>query len=71
MTLRKIADIPEPCRNPQHDPPSMICLSPGVYEHTCPGCGARVLFTVPWVSCHVQPMANYMRPRHSGDWMDS
>ncbi len=41
MTIRKIADLPEDdrCRHPSHDPPSMIVLPPGIYEHTCPGCG--------------------------------
>lgn len=46
MPLRKIADLPQPCRNPDHDPPTMIVLEPGVYEHTCPGCGNKVVFTV-------------------------
>ena len=46
MSLRKIADEPKPCRHPQHDPPTMIVLDPGTYEHTCPGCGRRKIFRV-------------------------
>jgi hypothetical protein len=47
--LRKIADLPHVnyCRNPEHNPPNMIVLPPGVYEHTCPGCGHVSQFVVP------------------------
>jgi hypothetical protein len=52
MSLRKIA---EPwggiCYHPEHNPPGMIVLEPGTYEHTCPGCGAKMVFTVPRVTC--------------------
>lgn len=51
MPLRKIADIPPPCMNREHEPPMHISLSPGVYEHTCPGCGKSVTFTVPSITC--------------------
>jgi hypothetical protein len=44
--LRKICDVPLVCRHPNHKPPSMIVLSPGTYEHTCPGCGAVSTFAV-------------------------
>lgn len=45
--LRKIADLPKPpCRHPEHNPPSMIVLEPGVYEHICPACGNRIEFVV-------------------------
>jgi hypothetical protein len=27
------------CRDPQHNPPGMIDLDPGIYEWTCPTCG--------------------------------
>lgn len=47
--LRKIRDIKPPCRHPQHNPPGYIVLSPGVYEHVCPGCGKSITFTVPYV----------------------
>jgi hypothetical protein len=39
--MKKIADrpaLPQSCRHPEHDPPGMIVLPPGTYEHTCPGC---------------------------------
>lgn len=38
--MKKIANWPSlhRCRHPEHNPPSMIVLAPGVYEHTCPGC---------------------------------
>lgn len=52
MTLIKIADAPKPCLNPEHNPPSMIVLSPGTYQHTCPGCGYSVQFTVGNVTCY-------------------
>lgn len=47
---RKIRDLPGPhypCAHPEHNPPGMIVLSPGVYEHVCPSCGHRVEFVVP------------------------
>lgn len=48
--LRKIADAPRPCLSPEHNPPSMIVLEPGVYEYTCPSCGKTVTFTVAGVT---------------------
>ena len=51
MTLRKIRNLPEterPCSHPEHNPPGMIVLDPGVYEHTCPACGKRTEFVVPY-----------------------
>lgn len=47
--VRKIRDLPDwrPCRSPEHNPPSMIVLPPGVYEHVCPSCGKRAEFVVP------------------------
>ena len=44
-SIRKIADIPRSCNHPEHNPPNMIVLSPGVYEHTCPGCGQKTQWT--------------------------
>lgn len=49
MTLKKIQDVPKPCLHPEHKPPTHIVLSPGVYEHICPGCGYSTKFTVPYV----------------------
>lgn len=43
---RKIADLPRVCVSPQHDPPSMMVYEPGVWEHVCPSCGNRQVFTV-------------------------
>jgi hypothetical protein len=48
--VRKIADAPGPCLNPEHNPPSLIVLEPGTYEHICPSCGYRVIFTVPSIT---------------------
>ena len=36
--IQKFEDT-ERCTHPEHNPPSMIVLEPGVYEHACPGCG--------------------------------
>lgn len=46
--IRKIADFPREkiCRHPEHKPPSMIVLDPGVYEHTCPGCSEIIIFNI-------------------------
>lgn len=48
MPLRKIKDFgpQEICNHPGHNPPTMIVLSPGVYEHTCPACGKKQTFVV-------------------------
>ena len=58
MPLRKIRDLspspwaqPGPCRNPDHEFPSMIVLAPGVWEHECPGCGRVTQVVVPLVTC--------------------
>ena len=48
MPLKKIGNLPKfyYCRNPEHNPPTMIVLPDGIYEHTCPGCGQTTTFTV-------------------------
>lgn len=58
MATRKIADFDpnkdngtwnasrRQCRHPEHNPPSMMVYSPGVWEHTCPGCSKVTTFTV-------------------------
>lgn len=51
MSLIKIDDVPVPCTNPRHNPPSNIVLDPGVYVHTCPECGRETRFTVAGVRC--------------------
>ena len=35
-----------PCLDCEHNPPSMIVLSPGKYEYICPTCGHKTVFTV-------------------------
>lgn len=46
MPTRRIGDLEEPCRHPQHDPPGHMVWKPGVYQHVCPGCRAQQTFTV-------------------------
>ena len=57
MATKRIGDVPagnkewykavEPrCYYPDHDPPQHIVLEPGMYEHTCEGCGKRQVFIV-------------------------
>jgi hypothetical protein len=48
---RKIADAPIPCPHPGHEPPSHMVFPPGTYEHVCPACGHKTIFTVPFISC--------------------
>lgn len=46
---RKISE-PEPvCLHPEHEPASFVHRTPGTYEHTCPACGKKVVFTVPMI----------------------
>lgn len=49
MTLRRIDNDNKQWQkmHPEHNPPNMIVLEPGTYEHTCPGCGAMTIFVVP------------------------
>ena len=49
--LTKIADVPKPCANVNHNPPNGLYLPPGVYQHVCPACGATVTITVTGASC--------------------
>lgn len=51
MPLKKIANVPIPCNHPEHEPPTHIVLRPGVYEHTCPACGTKRVFTVNPIFC--------------------
>lgn len=34
------------CEHPEHNPPSNVVFQPGLYEHTCPGCGSKQIFRV-------------------------
>jgi len=43
MPFKKIKDFkewndPNPCKSPNHNPPTMIVLQPGTYEWECPDC---------------------------------
>jgi hypothetical protein len=55
MPTRKIADEKDfrPCRHPDHEPPKMMVFQPGTYEHECPACGKKIVFTVhgTYMSC--------------------
>lgn len=53
MSLEKIAEIQKPCLHVEHYPPMHLYLEPGVYKHTCPGCGYSFIFTVPLVTWSV------------------
>lgn len=44
---RKIADAPEFCRDSEHNPPTHMVYEPGTWEHVCPRCKHRVVFTSP------------------------
>lgn len=47
MSTRKIAQpIPRPCRDPEHAPPKYRSYTPGTYEHRCPSCGHKTVFTI-------------------------
>lgn len=47
MPTKKIADWSKrPCAHPEHNPPSLMVFSPGVYEHECPSCHKKVVFSV-------------------------
>lgn len=44
--LRKISELAIGCSDPEHNPPSHYYYESGVYEYTCPHCGAKRIFTV-------------------------
>lgn len=48
MPTEKIADCPivRVCRHPDHNPPTMRLFKPGTYQHTCAGCGKKIVFHV-------------------------
>jgi len=66
MPTRKIRDLPlehwytpwPPCQHPEHNPPSHMVFEPGVYEHTCPGCGRQLEFVVHGTWCSNQQGMN-------------
>ena len=53
MPIRKIDDDQKweinECHNPDHNIPSHI-ITPGTYEHTCPGCGKITKFIIPKIT---------------------
>ena len=54
MPLKKIKDKKweeKICQHPEYNPPMHIVLEPGTYEHTCPACGNKIVFEVPFISC--------------------
>jgi hypothetical protein len=53
--LTKIASMEPPCLHPEHNPPNMIVLSPGTYEHKCPGCGKKMSFIVSGPIWSIEP----------------
>lgn len=48
MPTRKIADIDpqDYCTHPDHKPAGYRVYQPGIYEHTCAGCGKVTVFRV-------------------------
>lgn len=49
MPTRRIKDdypYPSPCRDSEHDPPSMMVFKDGLHEHECPTCGHKQRFRV-------------------------
>lgn len=51
MPTRKIAEHrSHACQHPEHEPPSMMVFKPGTYEHECPSCSRKLVFTVPLVT---------------------
>jgi hypothetical protein len=46
--IKKIGDINRNqfCSHPEHNFPNMIVLPDGIYEHICPGCGAKQVVTI-------------------------
>lgn len=60
--MRKIADLPEArrCRHPNHNPPGMFQpRESGVYEHVCPGCGAKQIRIFRSAECGGKGGSNY------------
>jgi hypothetical protein len=49
-TLKQIREGVVPCMDQEHEPPKLIALKPGTYEHVCPSCGQKKQFTIPTVT---------------------
>jgi hypothetical protein len=69
MPLRKISEPSrrERCLSPEHNPPNMIVLQPGTYEHTCPSCGHATVFTIPLIICSAPPVRETYFPGYNID----
>ena len=52
MPTRKIAEPTksERCLSSEHEPPMHMVYSPGTWEHICPQCGKKSVFTVPLIT---------------------
>ena len=49
-----LEEQPKPsCMSPEHNPPSMMVLKPGLHRWQCPSCGHVTNFTVPEVTCGI------------------
>jgi hypothetical protein len=57
MPLEKIGEIEpsekvwrydpsKPCFHREHNPPMHISLGPGIWRHTCPGCGHATIIHI-------------------------
>lgn len=44
--LKKISESKNICLNSNHEPPSHMVLSPGVYEYVCPGCKEKTIIEI-------------------------
>lgn len=51
MPIKKVGNWPTTCTHPDHNFPNMIVLPPGIYEHTCPACGAKQTVHIPGTFC--------------------
>lgn len=41
----------ERCNNPEHNPPGLIVLEPGIHTYQCPSCGEITTVNAPLVTC--------------------
>lgn len=50
MPIKKLSDWKDKftpdCSDPEHEPPSILHLEPGLYEYICPRCRLTKIFTV-------------------------
>lgn len=73
MSVRKISDVDRwmkgMCADPQHKPPQMISLPPGIYEHVCPTCGKSVQFRI--LGPVLEAALRRASPRGAASWQAS